>query len=98
MQGVNLKTSLVIGVAAAAFAAYPAFAQNSATSPAPVPAAATSNPSGGIQKATTATMAVRFLSIRSVDLMATKLVGTNVYNNQNWSLREIQDLVLDNGK
>lgn len=49
------------------------------------------NPAAGIQKAT-------FLAIRSVDLMATKLIGVNVYNNQNESLGEIEDLALENGK
>lgn len=89
-----MKKATILGFAAAAFAAtYPAMAQttppasaNQTNSSGPM-----SHPGGGIQKAT-------FLTIRSVDLMATKLIGANVYNNQNESLGEIEDLVLDNGK
>lgn len=56
-------------------------------------------PTGGsIQMADTATMAVRFVTIKPADVMASRLIGMNVYNNQNESIGEIQDLVIDNGK
>lgn len=86
-----------IGFSAIIFAASPAFAQSAAT---PVAASAQpgTNDNGGIRKAASANMAVRFLDVQTVDLMATKLIGANVYNKQNESLGEIEDLVLDNGK
>ena len=52
----------------------------------------------GISMAKSATFAVRFVSSKPADLMASKLVGLNVYNNQNEELGEIEDLVIDNGK
>ena len=52
----------------------------------------------GLRMANTATMAVRFVAVKPADFMTSKLVGTNVYNNQNESLGEIEDLVIDNGK
>ena len=48
--------------------------------------------------ADTATVAVKFVTVKPVDIMSSKLVGINVYNNQNESLGEIEDLVIDNGK
>ena len=97
-----MKRAAMLGFATVVMAASQALAQGTAAPPASTnqaaPSGAVTNSASGIQKATTATMAVRFLSIRSVDLMATKLIGVNVYNNQNKSLGEIEDLVLDNGK
>ncbi len=43
-------------------------------------------------------MAVKFVTIKPADFMTSKLVGANVYNNQNESLGEIEDLVVDNGR
>jgi sporulation protein YlmC with PRC-barrel domain len=53
---------------------------------------------GGLRIADRATVAVRFVTVKPVDIMSSKLVGMNVYNNQNETLGEIQDLVIDNGK
>lgn len=52
----------------------------------------------GLQIATSATVAVRFVNARPADLMTSRLIGTNVYNNQNETLGEIEDLVVENGK
>lgn len=56
------------------------------------------NTESGMRVANTATMAVRFVTVQSADVTASKLIGLNVYNNQNESLGEIEDLVIDNGK
>ena len=73
----------------------PATAQQSAPS-----SATTTGLAGdkGLQIANTASMAVRFVTVKPADFMTSNLVGTNVYNNQNESIGEIQDLVVDNGK
>jgi sporulation protein YlmC with PRC-barrel domain len=52
----------------------------------------------GLQMAKSATVAVRFVTVKPADLMTSRLIGTNVYNNQNETLGEIEDLVVDNGK
>ncbi len=91
----------VLGFAMATVVATSAFAQ---TTTAPVttappgtgaPAAAAG---GAIHTVDTSTVAVRFVTLKPADLMSSKLVGTNVYNNQNESIGEIQDLVIENGK
>lgn len=48
--------------------------------------------------ANSAIFAVRFVAVKPADFMASRLIGSNVYNNQNESLGEIQDLVIDNGR
>jgi sporulation protein YlmC with PRC-barrel domain len=56
------------------------------------------NADKGLRIANSATMAVKFVTVQPADFMSSKLVGANVYNNQNESLGEIEDLVIDNGK
>src|SRR4051794_25306446 len=74
------------------------------TSPSSSPNATAPNapPSGtsqpGVQAVNTATMAVRFITAQPADFLSSNLVGTNVYNNQNETIGEIEDLVIDNGK
>ena len=51
-----------------------------------------------MQTATTSTMAVRFVTVKPADVMSSKLVGMNVYNKQDESLGEIEDLVIENGR
>ena len=53
---------------------------------------------GGITMADHATVAPHYVTTAPADMMSSKLVGMNVYNNQNEKLGEVQDLVLDNGK
>jgi sporulation protein YlmC with PRC-barrel domain len=48
--------------------------------------------------ADTATVALRFVTVQPADLMSSRLVGANVYNNQNESIGEVEDLVIENGK
>ena len=50
---------------------------------------------GGVQ---TATQQLNFYSVQAADLRASDLIGMNVYNTNNESIGEIEDLILDNGK
>ncbi len=95
---------LVVG--AIALAAFSSFAHaQSTTSPAqrtaPPPAMSTdphaADASMGMQMANSATMAIEYVTMKPADLMSSKLVGINVYNNHNESLGEIEDLVIENG-
>ena len=52
----------------------------------------------GMQTATTATMVVKFVAATPADVLSSNLVGTDVYNNQNENIGEIEDLVIENGK
>ena len=54
--------------------------------------------SGGIRMGDTATALVRFVSVKPADVTTSSLIGTTVYNNQNESIGEIEDLVIENGK
>jgi sporulation protein YlmC with PRC-barrel domain len=53
---------------------------------------------GGMKVATSATMAVKFVTVKPADVMSSKLVGIDIYNNQNEKLGEIDDLVIEGGK
>lgn len=55
-------------------------------------------PTAGLKVANAANLAVRFVEVKPADFMATRLLGINVYNNQEESLGEIQDLVFQDGK
>ena len=52
----------------------------------------------GLRMATSATVALKFVTVKPADFMSSRLVGANVYNNQNETLGEIDDLVIENGK
>lgn len=52
----------------------------------------------GLRVANTATVALKFVSVKPADMMSSKLVGMKIYNNQNEGLGEVEDLVIDNGK
>lgn len=100
-----MTRTLLIAGAVASLIAGPAFAQT-ATTPAPAmpqqnaPAAAamSGQQDGGIKTATSAPSAVRFGTLNAADLMSSRLIGTDVYNNQNEEIGEIQDLMLADGK
>ena len=53
---------------------------------------------GGITMADHATMKLNFVATTPADIMSSKLIGMNVYNNQNDKLGDVEDLVIDNGK
>ena len=74
-------------------------AQGAATNPASQAASGqTAGASGGIMAAKTATVQLKFVSVQPADMIVSRLMGTNVYNNQNESIGEIEDLVIENGK
>ena len=52
----------------------------------------------GMQQATPSTMTVKFVNVQPADVMAYDLLGMDVYNNQDESIGEIEDMVIDNGK
>jgi sporulation protein YlmC with PRC-barrel domain len=82
------------------------------TNPAPATAPATTKPMtattapmagamsdmGGLKMANSATLAVKFVTVKPADVMSSKLVGVDIYNNQNEKLGEVDDLVIENGK
>jgi Tfp pilus assembly protein FimT len=53
--------------------------------------------STGIRTADSATLAVRFATVKPADFMTTKLIGADVYNKQKEKLGEIEDLAIENG-
>jgi sporulation protein YlmC with PRC-barrel domain len=52
----------------------------------------------GLRMADSATVAVRFVTVEPAGIMSSRLIGANVYNNQQESLGEVTDLVIDDGK
>ncbi len=93
-----MKRAFVAAFAASLLAGS-AFAQPATTPSTPVPSGMPpEGTTGGIRAADTATMAVRFVALKPADLMSSKVMGTKVYNNQNESLGDIEDLVIENGK
>lgn len=54
--------------------------------------------SGGMQSAQTTTVVARFVTVKPADVVSSRLVGTTLYNKQNESIGEIEDLVIENGK
>lgn len=95
-----LRPIAIVAVAAACLTGT-AFAQTQ-TAPATTTPGNAAMPAGqagaGMRMADTATVAVRFVTVKTADLMSSKLVGTNVYNKQNESIGEIEDLVIENGR
>jgi sporulation protein YlmC with PRC-barrel domain len=82
---------------AAAFAltcvAVPALAQT------PAPATTAHSASDmGMKMADTATVKLKFVTVKPADITSSKLIGTNVYNNNKETVGEIEDLVIENGK
>ena len=61
---------------------------------------ASSAPNGadGMMMADTATVRIRFVSAKPAEVTTSKLVGKNLYNKQNETVGEIEDLVIENGK
>jgi sporulation protein YlmC with PRC-barrel domain len=53
---------------------------------------------GGIKMSAKAAEPVRYADADASHLMSSKLVGTEVYNNENENVGEIADLVIDDGK
>lgn len=53
---------------------------------------------GGIQSTQTTAVVTRFVTMKPADTLSSRLIGINLYNVQNESLGEIEDLVIENGK
>ena len=87
-----------------------AVAQSPTATPTPAPNSA--NPTGttsppavqpgqaqtGIRRVEGASIVLSFYNANPADTRATKLIGRNVYNLQNESIGEVNDLIIDNGK
>lgn len=65
---------------------------------APNSASGSSNGSGGMTMADTAAVKIRFVTAKPAEVTSSKLVGKNLYNKQNETVGEIEDLVIENGK
>lgn len=80
----------------------PALAQTTPTTPAPgtaMPTSSDTTSSGmGMKMADTATVKLKYVTVKPADVMSSKLVGTTVYNNKNENVGEVEDLVIENGK
>ena len=111
MKKLLLTASVLCSASGIALAQTSTTAPNTTVPSASSPAPSTSAPntagattttgtasSGGLRVANTATVALKFVTVKPADMMSSKLVGMNIYNNQNESLGEIEDLVIDNGK
>lgn len=81
-----MKSALVVALIFAGLTAAPAIAQSDTSS------------GDGIKMANHATVKLHVVKTGAADMMSSKLVGMNVYNNQNDSIGEVKDLVLKDGK
>ena len=80
-----MKTRLLLTTfAATSFLAGSAFAAESGTA--------------GMTMADHATAKIHYVTTMPADMMSSKLVGMNVYNNQNDKIGDVEDLVIDHGK
>lgn len=68
------------------------------TTPSTSSPATSGTSSGGLQTAQTTAVVARFVTMKPADTLSSKLIGTNLYNKQDESLGEIEDLVIENGK
>lgn len=100
-----MRTHLMTLMLAGSLLSTPAFAETNPPAPSNsnlIKAQSQSSPStnhpAGMQAVNTGTLALRFVTIQPADVLSSKLMGTDVYNKQNESIGEIEDLVIDNGK
>jgi hypothetical protein len=75
-------------------------ASNSTTSTASTTGAANANAdmTKGFAMAASASAPVKYGKVATGDLMSSKLIGVDVYNNEKEKIGEIKDLVIDNGE
>lgn len=97
-----MKNTILAALAVACMSV-PALAQTTPSAPAPGTAmpAATDAGTGtgtGMKMADTATVKLKYVTVKPADVMSSKLVGTTVYNNKNETVGEVEDLVIENGK
>ncbi len=98
MKTIVLAAAMLGSLSGAAFAQTTTTSAPAATVPMAATVPAASSDMTGLRMASTATLAVKFMTVKPADMMSSKLIGVNLYNNQNESLGEIDDLVIDNGK
>lgn len=80
----------MIAALALVCAASPALAQDAAA-----PAAGSQT---GMKMTNTATVKLKFATVKPADVMSSKLIGTTVYNNKKETVGEVEDIVIENGK
>jgi sporulation protein YlmC with PRC-barrel domain len=68
----------------------PALAQDNAA-----PVAGTE---AGMKMANTATVKIKYATVKPADVMSSKLIGTTVYNNKKETVGEVEDLAIENGR
>lgn len=89
----------VLAALAVACMGVPALAQTTPSAPAPGTAMPAATDAGtGMKMADTATVKLKYVTVKPADVMSSKLVGTTVYNNKNETVGEVEDLVIENGK
>ncbi|GJD87134.1 hypothetical protein BHAOGJBA_0634 [Methylobacterium hispanicum] len=89
----------VLAALAVACMSVPALAQTTPTAPPPGTAMPAATDAGtGMKMADTATVKLKYVTVKPADVMSSKLVGTTVYNNKNETVGEVEDLVIENGK
>jgi sporulation protein YlmC with PRC-barrel domain len=99
VQGVSSVKKTVLAALAVACMSVPALAQTTPSAPAPGTAMPAATDAGtGMKMADTATVKLKYVTVKPADVMSSKLVGTTVYNNKNETVGEVEDLVIENGK
>lgn len=89
----------VLAALAVACMSVSALAQTTPSAPAPGTAMPAATDAGtGMKMADTATVKLKYVTVKPADVMSSKLVGTTVYNNKNETVGEVEDLVIENGK
>lgn len=88
-----MSKRFAVAVLALTCAAFPALAQT-----APAPAAGMPSTDLGMKMADTATVKLKYVTVKPADVMSSKLIGTTVYNNKNENVGEVEDLAIENGK
>ena len=83
--------SRTIILAAALVLSGPAFAQQQTTQPGAAGAQ-------GMQTLTTSTVTLTFANAQPTDVAASRLMGTDIYNQQDEDIGEIQDVLIADGK
>lgn len=88
-----MKTSILAAAALSLSMTGAAFAQQAAATGAD---ATLVGP--GITMGTAATMPLKYVEIKDMDLVASKLIGVDIYNKENENVGEISDIVIGDGK
>ena len=93
-----MPSAQVLGVLAVLILCGSALAQTGQPTATSAPAQTSTPPGQAGWTTAAATAEIRFVDVQPADVMATKLIGSKVYNNQNENIGEIQDLVIESGR